>query len=426
MARTRDRLTDRQVRTAKDGWHADGGNLYLRVADDGRRRSWVLRYTSNGRTAELGLGAAAMVTLKQARALRDQHLKKRTEGLDPLAEKRRADAERANRKTFGEMAEATLRLNAGLGASSRAEWARHLSRDCKPLATKLVEEITVDDVKRVVAPYWDAGKHETARRLLARVEAVLSYAIAHGYRSAGNVAAWSVFKHVAPKTSKNGDKPHHAAIRYADMPALMARLRAVDSMASLALQFAILTAARSGEVRGMTWAEIDLDAGMWVAPRARMKARREHQVPLPGAALDILRKLEKVRYGDPFVFPGRRPRKPLANASIWSLIKKLAGDEALKAGARWRPRGDPTGHGMRSAFRDWCGDATSFPREVAEAALAHKIGDATEQAYRRGTALEKRRALMQAWADFLGGFAHVQEPDGKAGVLLPFKGKRRA
>ncbi len=146
----------------------------------------------------------------------------------------------------------------------------------------------------------------------------------------------------------------------------------------------------------------------------------------PRAALDILRKLDEVRTGGPFVFPGRRPRKPLANASIWALIKKLAGDEDLKAGARWRPRGDPTGHGMRSAFRDWVGDKTSFAREVAEAALAHHVGDASERAYRRGSALEKRRELMLAWAEFLGGFAHVREPDGKDAQLLPFRGKRRA
>jgi len=426
MARTRNRLTDRQVHAAKDGWHADGGNLYLRVADDGRRRSWVLRYTSDGRTREIGLGAAATVSLKKARSLRDEHLDKRAEGLDPLDEKQKAEAERAKRKTFGEIAAAVLALNAGLGASSRAEWARHLERDCKPLATRLVSEIAVDDVKRVVAPYWDAAKHETARRLLSRIEAVLAYAIAHGLRAeASNVAAWSVFKHIAPKTPKNGDKAHHAAIGYADMPALMAKLRAVDSMPSLALQFAILTAARSGEVREMTWDEVDLDGGLWTVPKERMKARLEHQVPLSEPALDVLRRLNEVRTGA-LVFPGRLPRKPLANSAIWDLVKKLAGDGNLEPDEGRHSRGDATTHGMRSAFRDWCGDATQVPREIAEAALAHKVGG-VEGAYRRSTGLQKRRALMAAWADFLGGSADVLEPDGKDGVVVPFKkGKRGA
>jgi integrase len=404
MTRTRNQLTDRQVQTAKDGWHADGGNLYLRVADEGRRRSWVLRYTANGRTTELGLGAAATVSLKKARAKRDELLDKRADGLDPLEEKRKAEDERAKRKTFGEIAAAVLALNASLGATSRAEWARHLEGACKPLAARLVEEISVDDIKRIVAPYWDQGKHESARRLLGRIETVLSYAIAHGYRSSSNVAAWSVFKHITPKTVMNGDKPHHAAVLYADMPALMAKLRAVDTMASLALQFAILCAARAGEARMMTWDEVDLDAETWTVPKERMKARVEHSVPLSADAVAILRKLAEVRTGA-LVFPGRLPRKPLTNGSIWDLVKRLAGDENIEPDERRLSRGDATTHGMRSAFRDWCGDATQVPREVAEAALAHKVGSASEQAYRRSSALEKRRALMSQWADFLNAKA---------------------
>jgi integrase len=233
----------------------------------------------------------------------------------------------------------------------------------------------------VLQPVW-AKTPETASRLRGRIEAVLDYAKAHGWRSGENPAAWR--GHLALILPKRGklSRGHHAAMPYAEVPAFVGKLRAKETMPSLALQFLILTAARSGEVLGARWDEIDLEAKVWTVPAARMKAGVAHRVPLSEAARQVVASLAAIRTGD-LVFAGQRRGGQLSNGGVALLVPIGA-----------------TIHGFRSAFRDWCGNETSYPREIAEGALAHAAGDATEQAYRRGDALEKRRALMEAWAQF--------------------------
>jgi integrase len=246
-----------------------------------------------------------------------------------------------------------------------------------------VDEIDTAAILDVLKSLWTA-KPETASRLRGRIEAVLDAAKAQGHRSGENPAAWR--GHLAHLLAKRTvlSRGHHAALPYADLPAFMAELRDRDAMAALALEFCILTATRSGEVLGAEWAEIDLTAKVWTIPAARMKAAREHRVPLSDRAHAILAKLAEAKTSA-FVFPGQRAGKPLSNMAMEMVLRRMKRDAV-------------TVHGFRSAFRDWAGNETSFPREIAEAALAHVVGDKAEQAYRRGDALEKRRALMSAWA----------------------------
>jgi integrase len=243
------------------------------------------------------------------------------------------------------------------------------------------------------------GRPETASRLRGRIEAVLDAAKAQGHRSGENPAAWrGHLSHLLPKRAKL-TRGHHAAMAYRDVPAFIAQLRECNAIAAMALEFCILTATRSGEVYGARWSEIDMEAKVWTLPAARMKAAREHRVPLSQRALAILEKLGDAMTGD-CVFPSPRGRKPLSHVSMAKVMRRLQID-------------GPTVHGFRSAFRDWAGNETHFPREVAEAALAHVIGDKAEQAYRRGDALDKRRALMEAWA----GYCELKQ----VGNIVPIK-----
>jgi integrase len=259
-----------------------------------------------------------------------------------------------------------------------------LTKYAAPLRDKPLDAIQTDDVLSVLTPLWQT-KNETASRLRGRIERVLDAARAKGLRSGENPARWrGHLDHLLPKRQKLS-RGHHAALPYADVPELVADLRNREGAAALALEFLILTAARSGEVLGAKWNEIDRDAKVWTVPAERMKAGREHRVPLTQRALQILATVEQVRTGD-YVFPGQRHGRPLSVMSMEMLLRRM--------------KVDVTVHGFRSSFRDWAGECTSFPREIAEAALAHTVGDETERAYRRGDALEKRRKLMAAWASF--------------------------
>jgi integrase len=249
-----------------------------------------------------------------------------------------------------------------------------------------VDELTTEDVLKALNPIW-TDKPETASRLRGRIERVLDFAKAKGWRSGENPAFWrGHLKNVLPARRKLS-RGHHAAMPYDDVPAFVGRLHGRDAMAALALEFAILTTARSDEVYKAQWSEIDLDGAVWTVPASRMKGGREHRVPLSARALEILRGLNGVRVSD-YVFPGQKRGRPLSSAAMDTLLTRMKEDHF-------------TVHGFRSSFRDWCGDRTTFPRDIAEAALAHKVGDDTERAYRRSDALEKRRKLMQAWADYL-------------------------
>ena len=281
-------------------------------------------------------------------------------------------------------------------AKHRAQWEMTLGDTyCRSIRAKPVGEVSTADVLAILKPIW-LTKAETAQRIRGRIERVLDYARAKGLRSGENPAAWrGHLQHLLAKREKLV-RGHHAAMPYADVPAFVGRLRGVQGLSGRALEFLILTAARSGEVLGATWSEMDLDAKLWTVPATRMKARKEHRVPLVDSALDILRPLQEARVSD-YVFPGeaRGPvPRPLSVMAFTMQMRRMG-------------VGHYTPHGFRSSFRDWAGDETSFPREVAEAALAHRTGDETEKAYRRADALEKRRVLMSAWESYLNNGGKV-------------------
>jgi integrase len=255
------------------------------------------------------------------------------EGLDPREEKRKAAAARLGRKTFAEAAAEviaarrdTWRPNANDSRiSSLVDWNRSLTAVCKPIANRTIEDISVDDVERIVRPHWDKGYLHTARRILKRIETVFNYAKARGWRKGDNPASWGVFQHILQATAPTGPKQHYPALDWREMPAFMARLRATEpSMAALALALTVLTASRSGEVRGMLWSEIDFATATWTVPPGRMKRAREHQVPLSDDAMAIIKRLEPARIG-PYVFPGRSNTKPIAHWAMWYLVQHLTG-----------------------------------------------------------------------------------------------------
>jgi integrase len=336
-----------------------------------------------GRAHEYGLGSFPEVGLAEARekALDARRLVK--SGVDPIAERRK---ETITVPTFGAFADAVA---ADLGPGFRNEkhrkqWAMTLSVYAAPLRDRPVNEIDTADVLAVLTPIWQKIP-ETASRVRGRLEKVLSAAKAKGLRTGENPAAWrGHLDHLLSARSKLASS-HHAALPYSDVPAFVGKLRERDGVAALALEFTILTATRSGEVRGARWDEIDLAAKVWTIPRGRMKAAREHRVPLSCRAVEIIEQMQAAKVSE-YLFPGQLPGRPLSKEA---LIKALD-----------RMNVDATVHGMRSTFRDWAGNETHYPREIAEAALAHTVGDKVEAAYRRSDALEKRRALMRDWARF--------------------------
>jgi integrase len=377
------KLTVRKVETARPGKHVDGDGLHLVVDASGARR-WVLRFTWQGRRREMGLGGFPDISLCIAREKASEARKLVRAGVDPVVVGKKEKAV----PTFGELADGvTAALSAGFrNAKHRAQWKMTLEVYAAPLRPKPVDAIETADVLTVLKPLW-TEKPETAARLRGRIEKVLNAAKAKGYRSGENPAAWrGHLDNLLPKRQKL-TRGRHAAMAYADVPAFMGRLRERDAIAARALDFTILTAARSGETLGATWAEIDWKARVWTLAAARMKAGREHRVPLSDAAMAVLQPLYEHRTGD-LIFTA--PRGGQFSDMAMSAVLRRMNIEAA------------TTHGFRSAFRDWCGNETAFPRELAEQALAHVIGDKAEQAYRRSDALEKRRRLMEAWANYVG------------------------
>ena len=384
------KLNARKVETAPPGIYPDGDGLYLCVAPS-LKRTWVYRFSWCGRRPEMGLGSYSDgVTLAEARVSRDEAKRVLRSGANPIAARKEARRAAADKRTFGEIADALLeaKKSGWRNAKHREQWEWSLKTAAAPLRARAVDELDTQAVLDLLKPFW-TDRPETGSRLRQRIEAVLDAATAQGLRNGDNPARWR--GHLAhllaarPKLSRG----HHAAMPYIDLPAFMAKLRGDENAAARALEFCILTAARAGEVYGATWEEIDFDAALWTLPAERMKAGREHRVPLPQRALEIVRHMHKIRLSD-FVFPGQRRGKTLSHVAMAKVVARHGGTGA-------------TVHGFRSAFRDWAGNETHHPREIAEAALAHTIGDAAEQAYRRGDALEKRRALMNDWADFCGG-----------------------
>lgn len=387
MARAVNKLNALTVsRTKEPGRYGDGNGLYL-VVDPGGSRRWVMFFRQGGRQREMGLGSASAVSLSNARRRRDEARRLISEGRDPIAEKRKPDPSTVTAVTFGAFADQLLpELAKGFRNKKHAEqWTSTLNTYAASLRAKPIADIATDDVHAVLSPIWNT-KNETASRVRGRLERILDAARAKGLRTGENPARWR--GHLDQLLSKRRKliRGHHAALPYQDVPAFIAILRQRTAVAALALEFTILTAARVGEVLECSWSEFDLGSRVWTVPAKRMKAEREHRVPLSTRACEILDVMESLRQGS-YVFPSFNTDKPLSNMAMSALLKRMG----VKA----------TVHGFRSSFRDWAGETTMFPREVAEAALAHAIGDETERAYRRGDALEKRRGLMDAWAVYI-------------------------
>jgi integrase len=395
MARAIHKLTARGAETtSKPGRHSDGGGLYLSISAEGRRR-WVFLYTWRGRLREAGLGSAGKggVSLKAAREKAAEGRAMVKAGVDPIAEWNKADETEV--PTFGKTADDFLAAHVGgwRNDKHKAQWAMTLTRYCEAIRSTPVDAIDTEAVLSVLKPLWTRAP-ETASRLRGRIEQILDAAKARGFigRNEANPARWrGHLDKLLPKRAKL-TRGHHAAMPYGEVPAFVASLRERPTTAARALEFCILTAARSGEALAARWNEIDFDGKIWTVPPARTKAAREHRVPLSDRALAILREMEAGRTGD-YVFPGQRPGRSLSGMAFEMLLRRI---------------GSPyTAHGFRSSFRDWAGNETHFPRELAEHALAHVIGDKAEQAYRRSDALARRRELMDAWARHCeGGAGH--------------------
>lgn len=382
MARKINRLNARVVATIiKHGRHADGGGLYLSISPNGGRR-WVFLFRWHGKPTEIGFGSARDVTLARARELAAHARARLTEGLNPKEARNPSEG-----ATFGECAD---RLIEAMRPSWRnekhaAQWDMTLKEYAKPIRRMLVGKIVTTDVLSVLKPLW-IDKPETASRLRGRIERVLDAAKAQGLRSGENPARWrGHLDQLLPKRQRL-TRGHHAAMPYAELPAFLKSLQTRPATAALALEFTILTAARSGEVLGARWHEVDLDRAIWTVPAARMKAGREHRVPLSKRAVAIAKMMHETRNGD-FVFPGQKEGRPLSTMALEMVLRRMKVENA-------------TVHGFRSAFRDWSAECTSFANEVCEAALAHVIENKAEAAYRRGDLVDKRRKLMDAWSSY--------------------------
>ncbi len=393
MAKLVNKLSARKVATlTKPGRHSDGGGLYLSISPSGAA-SWVFMWKTAGRRREMGLGPLRDVPLLKAREKAANARQLVLEGRDPLT----AREAQQSQATFGEAADALIESMSPSWRNEkhRAQWTMTLTSYCQQIRSKPVAEITTDDVLAVLEPLW-RSKPETASRLRGRIERVLSFAKARGMRSGENPAQWRGHLDAILPRRPMLTRGHHKALPFREVPAFMQRLREMEGVAPRALEFAILTAARSGEVFGLVWSELSLDERLWVVPGPRMKGGREHRVPLTGRTVKILQQLKRLRAEESqLVFPGGKRGRPLSETSLEAVVKRM--------------EVDATPHGFRSSFRDWAGDATAFPREVAEAALAHIVGDKAERAYRRGDALEKRRKLMEEWQKFCEGKSPLQK-----------------
>ena len=405
MARSLQKLSSKQVESLKRaGYWSDGGGLYLQVTPT-RAKSWVFRYTRNHRTREMGLGPLRDVSLADARSKAADARRLLADGVDPIdakkARRQREALARAKAITFGQCAAAYIKAHTPKwkNAKHADQWTNTLETYAGPLIGALpVADIDTALVLRVLEPIW-AEKTETASRLRSRIEQVLDYATVSGYRAGDNPARWrGHLNKRLPEIQKRLRVKHHPALPYAEIGDFLADLRAQEGTAARALEFTILTACRTSEVTGATPDEIDFKKGVWTIPKQRMKAGREHRVPLSPQALEIA----KAQPAGPYLFAGQGDGQPLSNNAMLMLLRRMN-------------RKGITVHGFRSTFRDWSSECTGYAREVCEMALAHTIGDKAEAAYRRGDLFEKRRRLMAEWAKFC-------EQGGKDGKVLKLKG----
>lgn len=395
MARGINKLSAKAVLAAKEpGLYGDGGNLYLQVADvdgNGPTKSWVLRYMVAGRARKMGLGSLNDFSLAEARERARLARQQLADGIDPiearLAARDAARKETTESITFKAAAEKFLAVHEASWRNDkhRAQWRSTLEAYAYPsLGTRPVKAIDAALINGALAPVWSKTP-ETASRVRQRIERVLQ---------------WIKEGMPLPTIGKAKRVRHHPALPWQEIPAFMAELRERHSISARALEFTILTAARTGEAIGATWAEIDLQSRMWTIPAARMKAGKEHRVPLSDRAVQILQELPREK-GSVFVFPGAKAKAPLSNMALLEMVR------GMRPGA--------TTHGFRSSFKDWASEATSHPDIVSEMALAHTIKDAVERAYRRGELIEKRARLMQDWA------GHCTRSPAATGTVTPLR-----
>jgi integrase len=407
MARNIHRLTDKQVRTATKPL-GDGGGLW--VYPKGNARNWVFRYSRSGKQTEMGLGGYPDVSLAEARQRAAEARALRQQGIDPLEHRRQqeavSEAAEAAVPSFTSAAAAYIRSKRRAWSNIRhaREWPSSLKRYARAkIGSKPVDQVDTADVLAVLTPVWHS-RPETASRVQSRLENVLDFSAAIGWRDQVNPARWK--GHLdrllpSPTTIKRqqngGAVPHYPAMPFSEVPAFMADLRRLTSPSAAALRFLILTCCRTSEVLKARWCEVDFDSRTWTIPANRMKARVEHRVPLSAQAIEVLKSVPRVA-GNPFVFPGARHGKPLSGMALLMCMRKQGhGVNGEKSNA--------VPHAFRSSFADWAGEETGFPTNVVEAALAHRISNAVQAAYERGDKYRKRVELMQAWADYCDGAA---------------------
>lgn len=389
--RTKAILTVKKIETLGVGKHPDGGNLYLHISAAGAR-SWVCRFTLAGKRREMGLGAYPNpVGLADARIAASEALKLAHIGIDPItkrdADKAKAVLDAAPVKTFKILAAEFIEKKKPewRNAKSETQWSNTLRDYAYPvIGDKVPADITKADILEIIEPIWTT-KRETAKRLLGRIENIIDYAMFHDLRSAPNPAKYKGFLDTALPTTR-AEKKHYNAMPHKDVAKFMEKLAQVEGTSARALEFAILNANRSGEVRGATWQEFDLESNVWTIPAKRMKAGRAHTLILSDAAVAVLKKMEgKSKH---IVFHGRGGKTELSDMSLTAVLRRMKVPYHV--------------HGFRSSFRDWVAEKTDFPREMAELQLAHTVGDSTERAYMRTTMKDKRRVMMTDWAKYCG------------------------
>lgn len=398
MAGSIHRLTDKQVQNAKKNLN-DGGNLWLLLKRD--TKVWAFRYMLKGKARKAGLGSYPIVSLSEAREKATQYRKWLSNGIDPIDENKRLQEEHDRQvPTFTSAAAKFILTNRHQWKNRKhvKQWVSTMRTYAKPIiGNKPVSDVMLEDVQKILTPIWKS-KTETAKRVQGRIERVLDWATAKKFRTGENPARWSGnLDQIYPSPNKvkrqnnGGQERHHTAMPYDDVTAFYKRVRDKESNTAKALRFLILTACRSGEVLNATWDEIDLDNKTWTIPASRMKAGKEHRVPLTDEMIEVLRSLPRL---NDYVFAGNRHNRPLSNMAMLSSMRKMgySKDGELPA---YVP------HGFRSSFRDWCEEQSSAPHGVIERALAHTIPNATERAYNRGDLFDKRRSLMEAWGNFV-------------------------